>query len=92
MLTPSFVPHTCKLGPFIPQVGVDTLPIRKVKRDSPENLLQAEGRERFDDAFRRFAAEEGIYDRVEGNSAPDNIISAIALIDVFRHLGPLRIA
>jgi len=65
MLTPSFVSHTCELGPGIQQIGVNTLPIRKVKSDSPEHLLQAEGGERLDDAFRRFAPQEGIYDRVE---------------------------
>jgi hypothetical protein len=91
MLTPRFVPHKRKLDPSIPQVAVDTLPVRKVKCDSPEHLLQSEGRERFDDAFRRFAAEEAIYDGVEGNTAPGKIISALALFDVFCHLPPLSI-
>src|ERR1022692_2792372 len=51
MLTPSFVSHTCELGPSTPKVGVDALPIRQVKCDSPEHLLQAEGGERFGDAL-----------------------------------------
>jgi hypothetical protein len=70
MLTPSLTPHACEIGPSIPQVGVDALPIRQVKCDSPEDLLQAEGGERFDDALRRFTPQERIYDGVEGNSLP----------------------
>src|ERR1039457_1788234 len=82
MLTPSFVSHTCELDSSIPQVRVDALPVRKVKCDGPEYLLQAEGRERFDDAFRRLTPQEGIYHGVKGNPAPDNVISAFALFDV----------
>jgi hypothetical protein len=90
MLTPSFVSHTCELGPSTPKVGVDALPIRQVKCDSPEHLLQAEGGERFGDAFRRFASQEGIYNGVKGNPAPGNVISAIALFDVScRHTAPV---
>jgi hypothetical protein len=82
MPPPSFVSHACELGPSVSQIGIDALPIRQVKRDSPEDLLQGEGRERIDDAFRRFAPLEGIYDRVEGNSASSNVISAVAIFDV----------
>ena len=65
MLTSRFVPHTCELGPSIPQVSVDALSIRKVKCDGPEHLFQTEGWERFDDSFRRLAAQEGIYNGVK---------------------------
>ena len=82
MPTPSIVSHTCELGPCIPQVGVDDLPMRQVKCNSPEDLLQAEGWERFDDALRRFAPQEGIYDGVKRNPAPGNVVSASALFDV----------
>ena len=70
MLTPGFVAHTCELGPFVPQVSINALPVRKVKSDGTEHLLQAEGGERLDDALRRFAPQEGIYNRVERDPAP----------------------
>jgi hypothetical protein len=66
--------------------------MRQVKCNGAENLLQAEGWERFDDAFRRFAPQEGICDGVKGNPAPGNVISAFALFDVFcRHAIPAYI-
>ena len=83
MLTPGYISHTCEFGLSIQQVCVDALPVRQVECDSPEDLFQTEGRERFDDAFRRFAPQEGIYDGVKGNSAPGNVISAFALFNVF---------
>ena len=82
MLTPSFVSHKRELNSSIPQVCVDALPIRKVKCDGSEHLFQTEGRERFDDAFRRLAPQERIYDGVKGNPAPGNVISAFALFDI----------
>jgi hypothetical protein len=70
MFTAGFVSHTCELSSFIQQVGVDSLPVRKVICDGPEHLLQAEYWERFDDAFGRLASQEGIYHGVKGNPAP----------------------
>jgi hypothetical protein len=82
MVMPSFVSHACELDSSFPQVRVDALPIRKVKCNGPEHLLQAEGRKRFDDAFRRLAPQECINDGIKGNPAPDNVVSAFALLDV----------
>src|ERR1700691_943017 len=35
---------------------------------------------RFDDAFGRFAPQEGIHDGIERNSTPGNVISAVLLL------------
>jgi hypothetical protein len=84
MLTPGLVSHARELGPSGLQIGVDGVPIRQVKCDSPEDLLQGEGRERFGDAFGRFTPQEGVCDGVKGDSGADNAVSAIALFDVVR--------